>query len=59
MDIAKGEHKSEKVYDDEYVKDIQAIPVNYVHRSCDTVISAAGAAGDIRSYIVMPPLIDE
>ncbi|KNZ81128.1 hypothetical protein J132_03120 [Termitomyces sp. J132] len=56
-DNAKGEYKSEKVYDDERVEDIQAIPVDYVHRSCDTVISAAGATGDIRSYIVMPPLI--
>ncbi|KAG6890491.1 hypothetical protein C0992_000983 [Termitomyces sp. T32_za158] len=56
-DNAKGEYKSEKVYDDEHVEDIQAIPVDYVHRACDTVISAAGAAGDIRSYIVMPPLI--
>ncbi|KAG6860706.1 hypothetical protein C0995_008291 [Termitomyces sp. Mi166 len=56
-DNAKGEYKSEKVYDDEHVEDIQAIPADYVHRSCDTVISAAGAAGDIRSYIIMPPLI--
>ncbi|KAG6841359.1 hypothetical protein C0991_011902 [Blastosporella zonata] len=56
-DNAQGEFKSEKVYDDEHVEDIQAIPADYVHRSCDTVISAAGAAGDIRSYIVMPPLI--
>ncbi|KAG6867983.1 hypothetical protein C0993_008667, partial [Termitomyces sp. T159_Od127] len=56
-DDAKGEYKSEKVYDDEHVEDIQAIPVDYVHRSCDTAISAAGAAGDIRSYIVMPPMI--
>ncbi|KAG6907040.1 hypothetical protein DXG01_010811 [Tephrocybe rancida] len=56
-DKAEGEYKSEKVYDDEHVEDIKAIPADYVHRSCDTVISAAGEAGDIRSYIVMPPLI--
>ncbi|KAG6843686.1 hypothetical protein H0H87_001643 [Tephrocybe sp. NHM501043] len=56
-DKAEGEYKSEKIYDDDHVEDIQAIPGDYVHRSCDTVISAAGAAGDIRSYIVMPPLV--
>ncbi|KAG6846196.1 hypothetical protein H0H93_015484, partial [Arthromyces matolae] len=56
-DQAEGEFKSEKIYDDERVEEIQAIPADYVHRSCDTIISAAGAAGDIRSYIVMPPLI--
>ncbi|KAG6812161.1 hypothetical protein H0H92_004092 [Tricholoma furcatifolium] len=56
-DGAEGEFKSEKVYDDEHVEAIKAIPVDYVHRACDSVISAAGEAGDIRSYIVMPPLI--
>ncbi|RDB31114.1 Uncharacterized protein C2A9.02 [Hypsizygus marmoreus] len=56
-DSAEGEFADDKVYDDEHVEDIKAIPVDYVHRSCDVVVSNAGEAGDIRSYIVMPPLI--
>ncbi|KAF5384277.1 hypothetical protein D9615_003295 [Tricholomella constricta] len=56
-DKAEGEFADDKVYDDEHVEDIKAIPVDYVHRACDTLISNAGEAGDIRSYIVMPPMI--
>jgi len=56
-DRAQGEFTSDKVYDDEHVDDIKAIPVDYVHRAADTIVSKAGEAGDIHSYIVMPPLI--
>ncbi|KAG5644664.1 hypothetical protein DXG03_007963 [Asterophora parasitica] len=56
-DKAEGEFADEKVFDDENVAAIKAIPVDYVHRACDTLISNAGEAGDIRSYIVMPPMI--
>ncbi|KAF8065200.1 hypothetical protein FPV67DRAFT_173853 [Lyophyllum atratum] len=56
-DQAEGEFAAEKLYDDEHVEDIKAIPVDYVHRACDVLISKAGEAGDIRSYVIMPPLI--
>ncbi|KAG5637893.1 hypothetical protein H0H81_002778 [Sphagnurus paluster] len=56
-DQAEGGFAADKVYDDEHVDDIKAIPVTYVHRACDTIVSTAGEKGDIRSYIIMPPLI--
>ncbi|KAF9042759.1 NAD(P)-binding protein [Hymenopellis radicata] len=56
-DDARGQYASDKIYEDLDCADIRAIPITYVHRATDTVVTSATERGIIRGYVVMPPLI--
>ncbi|KAK7058924.1 hypothetical protein VNI00_001548 [Paramarasmius palmivorus] len=56
-DDARGEYAAEKIYQDLDCSDIRAIPTTYIHRGTDIIIQNAAERGNIRGYVVMPPLI--
>lgn len=57
MDDAQGAFKSEKVYSDLNIADIEALPPTAIHRPVDVLVVAADAAGYARTHIIMPSVI--
>ncbi|OJT06191.1 hypothetical protein TRAPUB_2961, partial [Trametes pubescens] len=57
MDDAQGAFKSEKVYSDLNIADIEALPPTAIHRPVDVLVVAADAAGHARTHIIMPSVI--
>ena len=53
-DDARGQFRSDKVYDDTDVASLKAIPDDALHRSVDLAIIDADAAGYVNTHIVTP-----
>jgi len=57
VEDTKGNSKSEKVYDDTKVEDIESLADEQPHRVVDLEIVAADKEGYVKSYIVLPSTI--
>ncbi|OJT03680.1 hypothetical protein TRAPUB_5708 [Trametes pubescens] len=57
MDDARGAFKSEKVWSDLNIADIEAIPPTAIHRPVDVLVVAADVAGYARTHIILPSAI--
>ncbi|EIW52407.1 NAD-P-binding protein [Trametes versicolor FP-101664 SS1] len=57
MDDAQGAFKSDRVYSDLNIADIEALPPTAIHRPVDVLVVAADAAGYARTHIIMPSVI--
>lgn len=56
-DNSQGMYRSDVIYDDANADQIESLPVTNMHRTVDTAIAQAGAAGYVYTYIVLPSTI--
>ncbi|VDC00640.1 unnamed protein product [Peniophora sp. CBMAI 1063] len=56
-DEARGMYKSERIYHDDRVEEIESLPPTADHRNVDMEIVRADQSGCIRSYIVVPSTV--